>query len=91
MMRVRLKADGRIVEILPDGSEKTIDHSNPAQFVRHVRARCGLTQAAFAEKIEVAIETVRTGSRAIIRAARTRTAQIDRSGARRRTLGGRRR
>ena len=26
MMRVRLKADGRIVEILPDGSEKTIDH-----------------------------------------------------------------
>jgi hypothetical protein len=39
----------------------------------------------------VAIETVRTGSRAIIRAARTRTAQIDRSGARRRTLGGRRR
>ena len=48
MMRVRLKADGRIVEILPDGSEKTIDHSDPAQFVRHVRARCGLTQAAFA-------------------------------------------
>ena len=59
MMRVRLKADGRIVEILPDGSEKTIDHSDPAQFVRRVRARCGLTQAAFAEKIEVPIETVR--------------------------------
>jgi putative transcriptional regulator len=50
MMRVRLKADGRIVEIL---------HSDPAQFVRQVRARCGLTQAAFAEKIEVPIETVR--------------------------------
>ena len=59
MMRVRLKADGRIVEIMPDGSEKTLDHSNPALFVRQVRARCGLTQAAFAEKIEVPIETVR--------------------------------
>ena len=59
MMRVRLKADGRIVEILSDGSEKTIDHKNPATFVRHVRARCGLTQAAFAERIEVPLETVR--------------------------------
>jgi len=59
MMRVRLKADGRIVEILPDGSEKTVDHRDPARFVREVRARCGLTQAAFAEKIEVPIETVR--------------------------------
>ena len=57
MMRVRLKADGRIVEILPDGVEKTLDHSDPAQFVRQVRARCGLTQAAFAENIEVTIET----------------------------------
>ncbi len=59
MMRVRLKADGRLVEILSDGSEKVIDHNDPALFVRHVRARCGLTQAAFAEKIEVPIETVR--------------------------------
>ena len=59
MMRVRLKADGRIVEIAADGSEVTIDHKDPATFVRHVRARCGLTQAAFAEKIEVPIETVR--------------------------------
>ena len=59
MMRVRLKADGRIVEIMPDGSERTVDHSDPASFVRQVRARCGLTQAAFAEKIEVPIETVR--------------------------------
>lgn len=59
MMRVRLKADGRIVEILPDGSEWTIDHNDPAEFVRKVRARCGLTQAAFATRIEVPIETVR--------------------------------
>lgn len=59
MMRVRLKADGRIVEVMPDGSEKMVDHSDPAQFVRQVRARSGLTQAAFAEQIEVPIETVR--------------------------------
>ena len=58
-MRVRLKADGRIVEIMADGSEKTVEHRDPAAFVRHVRARCGLTQAAFAERIEVPIETVR--------------------------------
>ena len=36
MMRVRLKADGRIVEILADGSEKGMDHSDPAAFVRQV-------------------------------------------------------
>src|SRR5512135_1599886 len=59
MMRVRLKADGRIVEIMPDGSEKKLDHNSPATFVRQVRARFGLTQAAFAEQIEVPIETVR--------------------------------
>jgi putative transcriptional regulator len=59
MMRVRLKADGRIVEIMPDGSEKALEHNDPARFVRAVRARCGLTQAAFAEKIDVPIETVR--------------------------------
>ena len=59
MMRVRLKADGRIVEILSDGSEKTINHNNPALFVREVRSRCGLTQAAFAQQIEVPIETLR--------------------------------
>ena len=59
MMRVRLKADGRLVEVLPDGSESTVDHSDPATFVRHVRSRCGMTQAAFAEQIEVPVETVR--------------------------------
>lgn len=59
MMRVRLKADGRLVEVLPDGSERTVNHSDPASFVRQVRSRYGLTQAAFAEKIEVPLETVR--------------------------------
>jgi putative transcriptional regulator len=58
-MRVRLKADGRIVEILPDGSEQVIDHSDPSAFVRHVRARTGMTQSAFAEQIEVPVETLR--------------------------------
>ena len=58
-LRVRLKADGRIVELLPDGSERTIDHSDPAAFARQVRARTQLTQAAFAKSIEVPIETVR--------------------------------
>lgn len=59
MMRVRLKADGRIVEILPDGTEKTVDHNDPAAFVRHVRARTGMTQNAFADQIEVPVETLR--------------------------------
>ena len=43
MLRVRLKADGRIVDLMPDGREKVMDHSGPVLFVRHVRARCGLT------------------------------------------------
>jgi putative transcriptional regulator len=79
MMRVRLKADGRIVEILPDGSERAL----PSQFdpgaaapvgaaaisangappdavyARGVRARTKLTQAEFAARIGVPIETVR--------------------------------
>lgn len=59
MLRVRLKADGRIVEIAPDGSEKTIEHNDPAAFVRYVRARTRLTQTAFAEQIDVPVETVR--------------------------------
>ena len=59
MLRVRLKADGRVVEILPDGREKTIEHDDPARFVRQVRARYGLTQTEFADQIEVPVETVR--------------------------------
>jgi putative transcriptional regulator len=73
MMRVRLKADGRIVEILPDGSEQAIP-SQPAAgtasgngsaappdaaYARGVRARTKLTQAQFAARIDVPIETVR--------------------------------
>ena len=83
MMRVRLKADGRIVEIGADGSERPIpDAINraaalpislagvpvtapvvaapvDAAYARGVRARTRLTQAEFAARIGVPIETVR--------------------------------
>lgn len=74
MMRVRLKADGRIVEILPDGSERELtgaasrgagegaaEHADPgaAAYARGVRAQTKLTQAEFASRIGVPIETVR--------------------------------
>jgi putative transcriptional regulator len=85
MMRVRLKADGRIVEILADGTERAIaraaasatlavarvagatDGSNPriggqgrdAVYAKGIRARTKLTQAEFAARIGVPIETVR--------------------------------
>ena len=68
-MRVRLKADGRIVEILPDGSERALpsgaamsaNNGAPpdAVYARGVRARTKLTQAEFAARIGVPIETVR--------------------------------
>jgi putative transcriptional regulator len=80
MLRVRLKADGRLVEILPDGSERPIptdpqairtaahnaarnaarEHrQSDAVYARTVRGRTGLTQAAFAARIGVPVETVR--------------------------------
>ena len=69
MMRVRLKADGRIVEIMPDGSERVLaavaengaatNGGNDAAYARGVRAGTRLTQAEFASRIGVPIETVR--------------------------------
>ena len=85
MMRVRLKADGRIVEILPDGREQALSarleailaQATPrdpatgsqtaraasgaadAAYARGVRARTKLTQAEFAARIGVPVETVR--------------------------------
>jgi putative transcriptional regulator len=78
MLRVRLKADGRLVEILPDGSERPIStdavaiataaHNaaraeearfTDATYARNVRGQTGLTQAAFAARIGVPVETVR--------------------------------
>lgn len=73
MLRVRLKADGRLVEVLLDGSERAIS-SDPrsiaraaheagrlqdAAYARTVRGRTGLTQSAFAARIDVPVETVR--------------------------------
>jgi len=79
MMRVRLTADGRLVEILADGSERamppvpseadrrilapSIQPGRPPQtdadYARRVRAQVRLTQAEFASRIGVPIETVR--------------------------------
>ena len=79
MMRVRLKADGRLVEILADGSERALPPVAPesdrvivapsvapgrpppvdAGYARRVRSQTRLTQAEFAARIGVPIETVR--------------------------------
>jgi putative transcriptional regulator len=79
MMRVRLKADGRLVEILDDGSERALPPAPPeadhrvlapsvqpgrppqtdADYARRIRAQVQLTQADFAARIGVPIETVR--------------------------------
>ena len=68
--RFRLKADGRIVEIGPDGVERAADpesgpalaakdDSDPASYARGIRAASKLTQAEFAARIGLPIETVR--------------------------------
>lgn len=79
MMRVRLKADGRIVEILTDGTERALagavkaaiadatglaksrtgGQGRDAVYTKGIRARVNLTQAEFAARIGVPIETVR--------------------------------
>jgi len=84
MMRVRLKADGRLVEILPDGRERALPPVRPdhgpyvvapsvspdppppmpakqadAFYARRIRSQTRLTQAEFAARIGVPIETVR--------------------------------
>src|ERR1700760_3511626 len=79
MMRVRLKADGRVVEILADGSERAMPPVPPeadatimapsvqpgrppqldAGYARRIRSQTRLTQAEFAARIGVPIETVR--------------------------------
>ena len=66
-MRVRLKADGRLVEILADGSERALPPTplparvqpTTATYVRAVRSQTRLTQAEFAASIGVPIETIR--------------------------------
>jgi putative transcriptional regulator len=74
MMRLRLKADGRIVEILADGREGTVVNAigsapaasrlqqadrSEAVYARRVRARTKLTQAQFAASLGLPVETVR--------------------------------
>jgi putative transcriptional regulator len=66
-MRVRLKADGRLVEIMADGSERAIAAGvspviaveSQAAYARRVRAATKLTQADFAARLGVPVETVR--------------------------------
>jgi putative transcriptional regulator len=64
-MRVRLKADGRLVEIMADGSERGLPaassavHDSHAAYARRVRAATRLTQAGFAARLGVPVETVR--------------------------------
>jgi putative transcriptional regulator len=74
MMRVRLKADGRLVEVTSEGQERVLPPPLPAQtvtppgnragapdasYARRVRSQTRLTQAEFASRIGVPIETVR--------------------------------
>jgi putative transcriptional regulator len=71
-LRLRLKADGRIVEILPDGQERNVSslrelpefaparaHGDDAAYAKAIRAASKLTQAEFAVRIGVPLETVR--------------------------------
>jgi len=93
MLRVRLKADGRIVEILPDGSERAMagtasapslvphgESGGDAAYAKAIRARAKLTQAQFAARIGVPIETVRNweqGKRSPRRPARALLKMLD--------------
>ena len=65
-MRVRLKADGRLVEIMTDGSERALaaevspeDRESQADYARRIRGATGLTQTDFAARLGVPVETVR--------------------------------
>ena len=91
--RFRLKADGRVVEIGPDGVERPAvapdaGHEAPnhdgdfSTYTRGIRAATKLTQAEFAARIEVPIETVRNweqGKRAPRGPARALLKVIDRA------------
>lgn len=66
MLRLRLKADGRIVDIA-DGGEAPlmptlppdIDPVTPSLDVRALRVRSQLTQVEFADRLGVPLETIR--------------------------------
>jgi putative transcriptional regulator len=74
-LRLRLKADGRIVEILADGRERLVSETShfpqftapvapasagrDATYARAIRSAARMTQAEFAARIGVPVETVR--------------------------------
>jgi putative transcriptional regulator len=59
IMRLRLKADGRIVE-LRDGQEFPLQPAMPSPVeVRDLRRRAQLTQQEFAARLGVPVETIR--------------------------------
>src|SRR5262249_13174249 len=66
MMRVRLKADGRIVEILPDGSEAALASplAEVAQHMRHGQPAGGWVAAARAARGASADAPYARGARA---------------------------
>jgi putative transcriptional regulator len=97
-LRLRLKADGRIVEILPGGREHDVSNlhelphfappkaatvaGNDAAYAKAIRAATRLTQAEFASRIGVPLETVRNweqGKRAPRGPARALLKLIDRA------------
>jgi putative transcriptional regulator len=58
MQRLRLKADGRIVE-LRDGQEFPLAPETAPPAVRDLRRRARLTQQEFAARLGVPVETIR--------------------------------
>lgn len=97
-LRLRLKADGRVVEILSGGQERDVSSlrelphfaspaaatatGDGAAYARAIRAATGLTQAEFASRIGVPLETVRNweqGKRAPRGPARALLKLIDRA------------
>lgn len=65
MQRLRLKADGRIVEVLDGRETPLVPDSAPSlkaatiPVVRDLRLRAKLTQAEFAARLGVPLETIR--------------------------------
>ena len=67
MERYRLKADGRIVAVAADGSERAaqppaaapLNQTLSSEHSRRIRKGTGLSQTAFAAQIGVPVDTVR--------------------------------
>lgn len=63
MQRLRLKADGRIVEIRDGAEFPLVPEASPettaAAWVRDIRSRSGLTQEQFARRLGVPLDTIR--------------------------------